>query len=197
MKYYTGIGSRETPIEIMDFMSELAGLLSELGYTVRSGGADGADTAFYDGVEDKAHPCELWLPWKGFNGNHVGLYPNDKHFQIASLIHPVWAKLPPAVRKLHARNVGQVLGDDFDVDDVTKAILLPHTIHYPKLPQGSLFTVCWTKDGADAFDLVTSKTGGTGTAIKLSDYVQVPVFNLANNEAAGELWELVNKQPMK
>ena len=45
---YTGIGSRETPVEIAAKMTELAVRLDALGYTLRSGGAQGADT-FFDG----------------------------------------------------------------------------------------------------------------------------------------------------
>ena len=43
---YTGIGSRETPHHILTLMTEIANILDNIGYTLRSGGADGADTAF-------------------------------------------------------------------------------------------------------------------------------------------------------
>ena len=39
MKVYTGIGSRETPEEILEFMKEIASKLEELGWICRSGGA--------------------------------------------------------------------------------------------------------------------------------------------------------------
>jgi hypothetical protein len=42
MKYYAGIGSRETPKDILDLISKIAIKLESLGYTLRSGGADGA-----------------------------------------------------------------------------------------------------------------------------------------------------------
>lgn len=48
---YAGIGSRETPRSILDLMTAIARKLEALGYTLRSGGATGADTAFEEGVE--------------------------------------------------------------------------------------------------------------------------------------------------
>lgn len=38
IKYYTGIGSRKTPIEILDFMTEIAIYLNKKKYILRSGG---------------------------------------------------------------------------------------------------------------------------------------------------------------
>ena len=51
MKYYTGIGSRETPKDIMQLMSKLAYKLASEGYILRSGAAQGADTAFEEWVK--------------------------------------------------------------------------------------------------------------------------------------------------
>ena len=48
--YYTGIGSRETPNEILDRMTRLGSWFSELDWVLRSGGAEGADRAFERGV---------------------------------------------------------------------------------------------------------------------------------------------------
>lgn len=52
MKTYTGIGSRETPYEIQDLMKRIAFKLAENGWLLRSGGAEGADTAFENGWWD-------------------------------------------------------------------------------------------------------------------------------------------------
>lgn len=46
MKKYAGIGSRRTPMAAGDVIEELAGVLAERGYLLRSGGASGADAAF-------------------------------------------------------------------------------------------------------------------------------------------------------
>jgi len=70
-KYYTGIGSRETPKKILVLMDKLAQKLEKQGYVLRSGGAAGADTAFAENVVKK----EIFIPWNNFNGiesNFVG-----------------------------------------------------------------------------------------------------------------------------
>lgn len=64
VRAYAGIGSRRTPPEVLGRMRRVAERLDARGYTLRSGGADGADSAFADGATDK----EIFLPWRGFNG---------------------------------------------------------------------------------------------------------------------------------
>lgn len=55
---YAGVGSRATPEPVLDLMRRCATRLEVLGYTLRSGGANGADTAFEEGCCRK----ELYLP---------------------------------------------------------------------------------------------------------------------------------------
>ena len=164
MKWYTGVGSRSTPSEVLLLIGTVATNLRHLGFMSRSGGAAGADTAF--GAVD-----ELWLPWRGFRGHRNGLLPTPGHFEVASLLHPRWRSLDPPVRSLHARNVGQVLG---------------------MTGLSSRFVVCWTPDGAQEAREVSSKTGGTGTAIKLASICGIPVFNLQREGALQNLLGHVN-----
>ena len=49
-KTYAGIGSRRTPPEILRLMERMALILSGAGYTLNSGGAKGADSAFENGA---------------------------------------------------------------------------------------------------------------------------------------------------
>lgn len=121
MKYYAGIGSRETPDSVLLTMIEAAQNLAAQGYTLRSGGADGADSAFELGANLK----EIWLPWLGFNGSDSKLLPTKEAFIMAGKFHPAWHKCSAAARKLHARNCHQVLGKD--------------------LATPSEFIMCWTK----------------------------------------------------
>ena len=46
---YAGVGSRATPEPVLDLMRRCATRLEVLGYTLRSGGANGAETAFEEG----------------------------------------------------------------------------------------------------------------------------------------------------
>lgn len=52
---YAGIGSRETPMEVLELMTKASTWLGARGYTLQSGGAIGADMAF----EGKAYPKTL------------------------------------------------------------------------------------------------------------------------------------------
>lgn len=52
---YAGVGSRETPMEVLELMTEASVWLGAKGYTLQSGGAIGADMAF----EGKPYPKTL------------------------------------------------------------------------------------------------------------------------------------------
>ena len=100
LPYYTGVGSRKTPKNILTFMTEIATHLNELGYILRSGGAKGADTAFERGSED----VEIY-------------YASDCTLEaekIAERFHPAWNLCSPFVKKLHGRNAFQILGLDLN-----------------------------------------------------------------------------------
>ena len=123
-KFYAGIGSRETPITLEPIISQIVTELNSQEYTLRSGGADGADTLF----EHHAIKKEIYLPWHGFNRNGSNLYTlTAKAFTLAEKYHPAWGRLSQAAKKLMARNCYQILGHDL------------------KTPVD--FVVCWTKDG--------------------------------------------------
>lgn len=149
-RYYTGIGSRETPLDIGLKMAGIANMLGKQGYTLRSGGADGADTYFEQGCG--LQPKEIYLPWKNFNKNPSDLFEvSNEALNIAKSIHPNWTNLTHGAKLLHARNVYQVLGKD--------------------LQTPSSFLICWTKKG--------ESVGGTRTAIELALKKGIPVYNLA------------------
>lgn len=162
MNYYAGIGSRETPPAICQLMIKIAHDLEDQGYILRSGGAEGADKAFESGVKYQARK-EIYLPWRGFNGNQSILYLADDIFkkvegnsllkktvEIAKYYHPAWDKLSNGAKRMMIRNIFQVLGGKLDspVD----------------------FIVCWTKDG--------SATGGTGQALRYAMDHGIKIYNL-------------------
>jgi len=152
-KYYTGIGSRETPTEILVVMYKIAKFLAEKGYTLRSGGADGADYhGFEVGCDSVNGNKEIYLPWRGFNESKSELLWTQEAWDLAATIHPVWDRLKLGAKQLHARNCHQVLGQDL------------------KTP--SLFLVCYTENG--------EQKGGTATALKLAEKNNVIIFNLGS-----------------
>lgn len=166
MRTYTGIGSRETPPDMQFIMLMIAGILEKLDYMLYSGGAPGADSAFYRGVHDKTQ-AQLFLPWDGFEGYKM-FYPiPERAVEVARTLHPVFDKLSQGIQKLHSRNVQQILGRD--------------------LEHPTDFVICWTKDAAQTKEEVTKNTGGTGTAIKLASISGVPVFNLCRKDSIKNL----------
>jgi hypothetical protein len=171
--YYTGVGSREAPEQVLQEFRSLAYVLALAGYTLRSGGADGADIAFEEGARRAPNAkLEIFLPWKGFKGNKsrlVGAGPNA--LALATTVHPAWSRLEDGPRKLHGRNCYQVLGK--------------------RLDSPSAFLVCWTSDGCEEEHTRSSNTGGTATAIVLACRHRVPVFNFARDGRRAALNEFL------
>ena len=100
MKYYTGVGSRKTPWDDCNFMTEIANWLAERNWILRSGGADGADKAFEK--ELSADQKQIF-------------YANDatkEAMEIAAKFHPAWDHCSDYAKKLHGRNSFQVLGSN-------------------------------------------------------------------------------------
>ena len=150
MKTYAGIGSRETPNNICREMYDIGFKLARKGYTLRSGGADGADKAFEFGCDDMViGKKEIYLPWRGFNGSTSLLNAvSDEAVDLAKKFHPNWYSLQSAGRCLMGRNAYQVLGSNLNnpVD----------------------FILYWTKDG--------KASGGTGQALRMAKHYMIPAY---------------------
>lgn len=162
---YAGIGSRQTPDEILDTMCSFAfGFADEA--ILRSGGCLGADKAFEHGVYQamQFYPdpyiydfAEFYWPWEGYGeqgfvqaGYPKLSSPSDEAFDIAAQYHPSWKYLKQGAKKLHARNSHILLGENLD-DPVD-------------------FVICWTKDG--------KASGGTGQALRIAEDLKIEVYNL-------------------
>lgn len=149
-RHYTGVGARETPVRVLAAMQRIGARMAAEGYTLRSGGAPGADTAFEQGAGPGA--SIIYLQWPDFRG-HRSPYCNvsEGALAIAAQHRPEWSQLSRREKALHGRNVYQVLGLD--------------------LKSKTDFVICWTQ-GAKLH-------GGTGMAIRLAQAYSVPVYNLA------------------
>ena len=156
-RYYTGIGSRETPPEILQTMTRCARWLAGRGLILRSGGATGADTAFETGVV-QADGKHIYVPWDGFEGHPLRFKVPPAALATVDQFHPAPKSLSRGARGLMARNAMQILG---------------HEMATP-----SLFVLCWTRDGCETHATRTRMTGGTGQAISIASHHKVPVFNL-------------------
>ena len=154
-KTYAGIGSRNTPIDILFLMEDIGKFLARCGYTLFSGHAQGADLAFETGCDRVNGNKKIFIPWAGFNGSD-SLYNKVtlKAREIAGKYCRNYAYLPNTTQLLFARNSYQVLGEDLDspVD----------------------FIVCYTPEG--------KLKGGTSQAIRIAKDFEIPVFNFGNYE---------------
>ena len=166
-KYYAGIGSRTITKEISERMTMIAKSLSDHGYILRSGNAEGSDQAFALGA-DKA---QIWLPWFSFNESFRKVKPNHTYIVIqyddkeandsVNMYHPIKNLPDNHTRKFMARNYRQVIGKD---------------------EPDSSFVICWTHDG--------TAVGGTGQAIRIANHKQIPVYNLYNMTESEVLKEI-------
>lgn len=155
-RYYAGIGSRTTPADVLTTMQRIASRMANAGWTLRSGGAQGADTAFQQGCTAVNGWMQIFLPWPGFNGipATAGIYPfvDEAALQLAAQFHPNWAACSAGARKLHARNCYQILG--------------------PNLATPVDLVLCWTPHG--------SGSGGTGQALRIAHHHGIPVHDLGH-----------------
>lgn len=98
---YAGVGARLTPASVRKEMTEIAQILDDAGYVLRSGGAQGADTAFEAGAGKKK---EIFYRKDATNRTR----------KIAKEIHPAPDKLGSYGLDLMARNTNQVFGVNLD-----------------------------------------------------------------------------------
>lgn len=141
-------------------MKSIALILYENGLILRSGGAPGADAAFESGVPHFMGK-EIYIPWKNFEQRtEIDQIDNDivcggsrEAASIAERFTPGWHSLQIGGKKLHTRNVFQVLGRDLNTP--------------------SKFLICWTSGAREI--------GGTRTALVLAREYKIPIYNLGDS----------------
>lgn len=167
---YAGIGSRETPEEVLLKMEKIAFYLSQrYDALLRSGGAIGADSTFEAGCDRANGKKEIFYAKEWQNKIKPTKETWEEAERIASKIHPAWDRCNEYARKLHSRNCFQILGSGLGspVD----------------------FVVCYAKEDKNG-----NPQGGTRTAIVLAREHSIPVYNLFVDGMIEELRRLVIKQ---
>ena len=155
-KIYAGIGSRSTPTNVLNLMTQIARALDRLGWKLYTGGADGADSAFMSGSTN----MRVFLPWKGFRGlesPYVHDFSTPRGMQAEAAVesyHPNPKALDIPARMLMARNTYQITGWNHTAEELVDLVL------------------CWTP-GAKL-------SGGTAQAMRIAADLNVPVVNLAD-----------------
>lgn len=185
MTAYSGIGSRETPAEVVGVMEDAAFRLARIGFVLRSGKAAGADAAFQRGAQryhseapgrSPSSIAEIYIPWKGFKGGDglTDLYdvlPDllDKQFPVnlelrwdwVKEVHGGWERLSQGARKLHERNVHQLFGADLGNAYLNQSKFV-------------LYYALETKKG--------DPKGGTATAVNLAKKQGIRTLNLLHDK---------------
>lgn len=180
-KFYTGIGSRETPKNILDMMIDIGSIMNKKGYILRSGHAAGADRAFEIGANSPE--SQIYLPWNYFGYTKykddpgcpvIGEAIVDKEQWLSN--HKYLCNLnirntqdADSVKLLHGRNVAQVIGMN--------------------LEGNSEYIICYCKIKYNR------PQGGTASAYLLGNYLKIKVFNLYIEETKVkfEKWIQENK----
>ncbi|MDB4330132.1 hypothetical protein N9948_00170 [bacterium] len=153
MSFYTGVGSRNAPPEILSLMAKYASILEGWDYVLRTGDAKGSDKSFSKGVKNSKNKIVL-------KSNDAKPWAYDYVCECMPIDRPKYdapggyLSWKPYVKGLLARNMMQVLGINGE--------------------EPSQFLICWTPDE----DMETSLVGGTGYAIRCAKKNKIPVFNL-------------------
>ena len=185
MAAYTGIGSRQTPAEIVGVMEDAAFRLARIGFTLRSGKAKGADEAFQLGAQ-RYHSlfpdviyskvAEIYIPWKGFKGGDeltnvydITLDSVDKRFpdqadmrwDWVKEVHGGWERLSQGARKLHERNIHQLFGENLSDAFLNQSKFVLY--YAPETRKGD-------------------PKGGTATAVNLAKKSSIRTLNLLHDK---------------
>jgi hypothetical protein len=128
-KRYAGIGSRKTPTMMLCLIRDIAKKMAENEFILRSGAAQGADTAFEEGAN-------YWT-WRNGkkNTNEIFLSSHATNEAIAMvkacyvelMLEHIWNNFSTYIKGLQGRNMMQILG--------------------AKLNSPVSSVICWTPDG--------------------------------------------------
>ncbi len=128
-RYYAGIGSRETPEQILRLMARLGRTLTDKGFSLASGDAKKADYAFYTGARLSPNfyntAPRIYLSRDGYKGRFhdpangfidAQRYPEQfaKAQKMAFDVRGGWGGLNDWGIELHTRNVFQILGHSLE-----------------------------------------------------------------------------------
>lgn len=174
MSKYAGIGSRETPTEVLGIMVQFAQFMARKSHTLRTGGAAGADSAFMEGVTAGDGSGEVYLPWPSYKspgcqaivGSRWGIYTkvDQAALDLAAKFHPAWDRCSRGAKALHARNGYIVLG--------------------PNLNAPVNLVVAYTKGGLGG--------GGTGQALRIAQAYNIPIVDLGKLTEPSDMTAALN-----
>lgn len=177
--YYTGIGSRETPIDTQHLMTEIAMRLRAEGWTLRTGSVSRADKSYQIAAGENK---EIYVPWDNFNSSQTGISSLTE--ESSRMAHDIWKFRE---KKGLVPTEGSISGKWEELHPGTKAMLakamcmlLGRNLNTP-----SDMVICWTP-GAKI-------VGISSHVICLAIFKHIPVFNLAEYETEIVIREMLRQ----
>ena len=159
------------PKEVGEKLLELTKALATKGFIFRYNGDN--DPIFKDILNSDSIIVDSYLPWKKFNTdapNVKMVRPVEQAYKHASYYHKGFPKLPNNVRTILARDVHVLLGED-----CRRAVS---------------FMIAYTSDGCESKDKINFKTtGNVSFPIAIAEEVNIPIFNIKNEDAISRLIE--------
>lgn len=154
---YVGVGPM-TAGEDMCAQAKIFGqAMAEMGWTLRSGGAEGLDEAFERGALEGNGKTEIFIPSadfrKRFKSSDKVIHTLDKHIEAMREVAPLhenWSQLGTTVQMFLTR--------------------IPFCLFGEKLDKPAHFVVGWSKHYPHT---------GAGIVLKMAEMAGIPAFNLA------------------
>lgn len=168
--YYAGIGHRSVSYEVFCELSEVADLLNTLEFSLRSGGAMGADTAFYEGAGNPL--SEIYRP-EMLASDPFLVQQCDSILLGKSALQerPLSDASVPMTAKRYKNNIasGNIDLHRRNVLIMTGTRLLREgSADANRLKTITRFVVCYMADDRT----------GTGIAVRIARSLNIPVLNL-------------------
>lgn len=184
---YAGIGSRETPKDVLELMTKAATWLEGKGYKLQTGYKrkqangklveEGADKAFSDGTKNK----ELFGPDMA----------NAKTRSVAEEIHPNLKGMWSAVYNKWVSKVGKEKATEYADGAIGLQERNTFQVFGAKLDTAVDFVLFYAEETKDPM----RPKGGTGQAVEMARRKGIPTINMANKDWRKELTKVISEKP--
>lgn len=158
-------GNQNPPEQLRETVRRLGQLLTEHGFTIRTGCMDGMEKM----VMETLPSVELHIPWKGFNQIQQAhsTFNTDEVKEFTKRYLPDWGTIKEVIQAFYCKDTRLVLGKN--------------------LKEPAQVSIIWSEDGIESPAVRTSRSGHAGMIATLSRAMSIPVFNLNNPDAETRL----------
>lgn len=158
-------GNFRAPEQLVPVIREMADLLKQNGFTIRTGGMEGFDQL----VADNVPGCEFHIPWNNFNKieNATSTFNTDECKEYAKRYLPDWGNLKESHQAFFAKNARLVLGK--------------------QVKQPCQIAIVWSEDGVEGPANRTAHSQHAGHIAAICRAMYIPVINISNPNAVQRL----------